>query len=165
MSDKIATSPAPGSAPLRMPIPTAYFPERHLTTATYPVPTTTAAAPGTDQPVYLIPAPAAGVYQPYYGVQRAVQDVYRDLPVYNAVPTSKVGAYPEGISFMQLKGGVPESGYVQVAYDGAGRQVYYTAAPYQAMAPMAAAAGCVATLNQNGKVAVNAKVPPQTSSV
>ncbi|XP_022765939.1 uncharacterized protein LOC111310808 [Durio zibethinus] len=180
MSDKIATSPAPGSAPLQMPIPTAYLPERHLTTAAYPVPTATAAALGTDlPPVYLIPVPTAGVYQqpptlrqvtipagqPYYGVQRVVQDVYREQPVYNAVPTTKVGAYPEGVSFMQPKGGVPESGYVQVAYDGAGRQMYYTAAPYQAMAPMAAATGDVAALNQDGKVAVNAKVPPQTPSV
>ncbi|XWS25420.1 hypothetical protein CRYUN_Cryun27aG0066800 [Craigia yunnanensis] len=176
MSDKTAMSPSPGSAPLQMPIPTAYFPERHLTTAAYPA---TPAAPGTDQSVYLIPAPAAGVYQqlptlrqvtrpaaqPYYGVQRVVQDVYREQPVYNAVPTTNVGAYPEGISVMQPKGGVPESGYVQVAYDGAGRHVYYTATPYQAMAPMAAAAGGVAALNQDGKVAVNAKSPPQTSSV
>ncbi|EOY15547.1 hypothetical protein QUC31_000594 [Theobroma cacao] len=178
VSDKIATSPAPVSVPLQMPIPTAYFPERHLTTAAYPVPAAAAAAPGTDQPVYLFQAPPAGVYQPpptlrqvpgpapqaYYGVQRVVQDVYREQPVYNAVPTTKVGAYPEGISVMQPKGGVPESGYVQVAYDGAGRQVYYTAAPYQAMAPVAIAGG-VAALNQDGKVAVNAQAPPQTSSV
>ncbi|XWS14873.1 hypothetical protein CRYUN_Cryun35bG0046400 [Craigia yunnanensis] len=175
MSDKIATSPAPGSAPLQMPFPTAYFPEQHFTTAAYPVPASTAVAPGTDQPVYLYPAPAAGVYQqhptlrqvtgpaaqPYYGVQRVVQDVYREQPVYNAVPATK--AYPEGVSVMQPKGGVAESGYVQVAYDGAGRQVYYTMAPYQAMAP--AVAGGVAALNQDGKVAVNAKAPPQTSSV
>ncbi|XP_022772267.1 uncharacterized protein LOC111314916 [Durio zibethinus] len=160
---KTSTSPAPVSVPLQMPIPTAYFPDRHLTTAAYPVPTATAAAPGTNQPVYLIPAPVAGVYQqpptlqqltgpasqPYYGVQ----------PVYNPVPTTKVGAYPEGISVMQPKGGVPEPGYVQVAYDAAGRQVYYTAAPYQAMAPMAAAAGGVAALNQEGNATVNAKAP------
>ncbi|XP_022750746.1 uncharacterized protein LOC111299671 [Durio zibethinus] len=178
MSDKIAASPAPGSAPLRMPMPQAYFPDQHLTTAAYPVPAATAVAPGTDQPVYIIPSPAAGVYQqpptlrqvtvpfgqPYYGVQRVVQDVYREQPVYNAVPTTNVGAYPEGISVMQPNGGVPESGYLQVAYDGAGRQVYYTTAPYQAMAP-AAAAGGVAPLNQDGKLAVNAKAPPQTSSV
>ncbi|XVF36542.1 hypothetical protein REPUB_Repub19eG0066700 [Reevesia pubescens] len=178
MSDKISTSPAPGSAPLQMPIPTAYFPERHLTTTAYPMPTiTSAAAPGTDQPYYLISAPAPGVYQqpptlrqvtgpagqPYYGMQRVVQEVYREQPVYNAVPTTKVGAYHEGISVMQPKGGVPESGYVHMAYDSAGRQVYFTASPYQAMAP-AAAGGGVATLNQDGKVAVNAKAPTQTSS-
>ncbi|XVE55651.1 hypothetical protein DITRI_Ditri03aG0175700 [Diplodiscus trichospermus] len=177
MSDKIAMPPAPGSAPLQMPIPTVYYPEQHLTTAAYPVPAATAATPGSDQPVYLIPASSAGIYQqsptlrqvtgpagqPYYGVQRLVQDVYRDQRLYNAVPS--VGAYPEGISVMQPKGGVPEPGYVQVAYDGAGRQVYYTASPYQAMAPASAAAGGVAALNQDGKVAVNAKAPPQTSSV
>ncbi|KAK8692406.1 hypothetical protein V6N13_075866 [Hibiscus sabdariffa] len=169
MSDKIASSPAPVSAPLQMPIQTAY-----LTNAAF-VP---AAAPPGNQPVYLIPAPAAGVYQqpptirqltvpagqPYYGVQRVVQDVYREQPVYNVVPASKVGAYPEGIPVMQSKGGVPESGYVQVAYDGAGRQVYYTAGPYQAVPPMMPASG-VQTPSQDGKVAVNSKVPPQTSSV
>ncbi|XVE95146.1 hypothetical protein REPUB_Repub02eG0071300 [Reevesia pubescens] len=179
ISDKITTSLAPGSAPLQMQIPTAYFPERHLTTAAYQIPTATSVTPGTDQQVCLIPAPAAGVYQPpatlrlmtgptgqpYYGLQRVVQDVYREQPVYNAVPTTKVGAYPEGISVMQPKGGVPESGYVHVAYDGAGRLVYYTTAPYQAMAPAAAATGGVAALNQDGKVVVNAKAPPQTSSV
>ncbi|OMP12195.1 Phox/Bem1p [Corchorus capsularis] len=173
MSDKTASSPAPGSVPLQMPIPTAYYQDRHLTTA-YQVPTVAAAAAqGTDQPVYLIPASAAGVYQqpptlravpgaapqPYYGVQRVVQDVYREQPVYNAVPNTKVGAYPEGISMMQPKGGVPESGYLQVAYDGAGRQVYY-----QVMTP-AVAGGGVAAVNQDGKVTVNAKAPPQTSSV
>ncbi|XWS24014.1 hypothetical protein CRYUN_Cryun28dG0065000 [Craigia yunnanensis] len=177
MSDKIATTQAPGSAPLQMPIPTAYFPEQHLTTAAYPAPAATAVAPGTDQPVYLFPAPAAGVYQqpptlrqvtgpagqPYYGVQRVVQDVHREQPVYNAMPTTNVGAYPEGISVMQPKGGFPEPMYVQVAYDGAGRQVYYTTAPYQAMPP--AAAGGVAAMNQDGKAAVNAKAPSQTSSV
>ncbi|XVF39692.1 hypothetical protein PTKIN_Ptkin01aG0053200 [Pterospermum kingtungense] len=180
MPDNIATSPAPGSsAALQMPIPAAYFPEQHITTTAYPAPAATAVAPGTDQPFYLFPAHAAGVYQqpatlrqvtvpagqPYYGMQRVVQEVYREQPVYNAVPSTKVGAYPEGISVMQPKGGVPESRYVQMAYDGAGRQVYYTAAapPYQAMAP-GAATGVVA-LNQDGKVAVNANSPPQTSSV
>ncbi|KAK5832571.1 uncharacterized protein LOC108449925 [Gossypium arboreum] len=163
--DKIATSPAPGSGttPMPTPMPTPYFPEQHVTTAGYPA-TAMALAQGTDQPVYLIPA--AGVYQqpptlrqvtgpagqPYYGLQRVVQDVYREQPVYNAVPTS----------VMQPKGGVPESRYVQVAYDGTGRQVYYTVTPCQAMAP-AATAGGVAALNQDGKVAVNAKAPPQTS--
>ncbi|KAK8552107.1 hypothetical protein V6N13_120531 [Hibiscus sabdariffa] len=164
MSDKVATSPAPVSAPMQMPIQTAY-----LTNAAYPVPAAAVAASG-NQPVYLIPAPAAGVYQqpptirqvtvpagqPYYGVQHVVQDVHREQPVYNAVPASKVAAYPEGIPVMQPKGG--ESGYVQVAYDGAGRQVYYTAAPYQAMPPMTPGSGVLA-LNQD------AKVPPQTSSV
>ncbi|KAH1064885.1 hypothetical protein J1N35_029872 [Gossypium stocksii] len=161
--DKIATSPAPGSGTTPMPMPTPYFPEQHVTTAGYPA-TAMALAQGTDQPVYLIPA--AGVYQqpptlrqvtgpagqPYYGLQRVVQDVYREQPVFNAVPTS----------VMLPKGGVPESRYVQVAYDGTGRQVYYTVTPCQAMAP-AATVGGVAALNQDGKVAVNAKAPPQTS--
>ncbi|KAE8658687.1 CBL-interacting serine/threonine-protein kinase 8-like [Hibiscus syriacus] len=171
MADKIAPSPAPVSAPMQVPIQTAY-----LTNAAYPVPAAAAAALG-NQPVYLIPAPAAGVYQqpptirqmtipggqPYYGVQHVVQDVYREQPVYNAMPASKVAAYPEGIPVMLPKSGVPESGYVQVAYDGAGRQVYFTAAPYQAIAPVTPAGG-VSAINQDGKVSVNAKVPPQSSS-
>ncbi|GMI90624.1 hypothetical protein like AT5G64430 [Hibiscus trionum] len=153
MPDKIAHPPAPGSAPLQMPIPTAYFHDQHLATAAYPTPAAIQVVQGTDQPVYLIPAayqqlptlrqvtgPAG---QPYYGLQRVVQDVY---------PTS----------VMQQQGGVPEPGYVQVAYDGAGRQVYYTAAPCPTMG---AVAGGVPAVNQEGKVPVNAKAPPQTSSV
>ncbi|KAE8666753.1 protein odr-4-like protein [Hibiscus syriacus] len=167
-SDKIASSPAPVSTPLQMPIQTAY-----LTNTAYPV---TAATPPGNQPVYLIPASAAAVCQPpqtirqvtvptgqpYYGVQHVVQDVYGEQLVYNAVPASKVGAYPKGIPVMQSKGGVPDSGYVHVAYDGAERQVYYMAAPYPAMALMTPVGG-VPALNQDGKVAVNAKVPPPTS--
>ncbi|KAL4331910.1 hypothetical protein GQ457_07G020820 [Hibiscus cannabinus] len=162
LPDKIATAPAPGSAPLQMPIPTAYFPEQNLATAAYPAPATIQVAQGTDQPVYLIPASypqlptlrqvAGSAGQPYYGLQRVFQDVYREQPVYNAVPTS----------VMQPQGGVPEAGtgYVQVAYDGTGRQVYFTVAPCPSVA------GGIAALNQEGKVTVNAKAPPpQTSSV
>ncbi|KAH1065453.1 hypothetical protein J1N35_030440 [Gossypium stocksii] len=170
MLDKIATSPVPVSTPLQMPIQTAY-----LTSAAYSVSSTAAPA---NQPVYLFPSPAAGVYQqpptiqqvtvpagqPYYGLQRVVQDVYREQSVYNAVPSTKVGAYTEGIQVLQPTGGMPESGYVQVGYDGAGRQVYYTAAPYQGM-PQMAASGSVPVLSQDGKVAANANAPPQTSSL
>ncbi|KAE8715843.1 putative Oxidoreductase, zinc-binding dehydrogenase family protein [Hibiscus syriacus] len=131
-----------------------------------------------NQQVYLIPASAAGVYQqppkirqviipagqPYYGVPHVVQDVYREQPVYNAVPASKVGAYAEGIPVTQSKGGVPDSGYVQVAYDGAGRQVYYTAPPYQVV-PLMTLVGGVPALNQDGKVALKSKVLPPTSSL
>ncbi|KAE8659226.1 putative Oxidoreductase, zinc-binding dehydrogenase family protein [Hibiscus syriacus] len=124
MSDKIAPSPAIVSAPLQMPIQTTF-----LTNAAYPVPAA-ATAPSGNQPVYLIPAPSAGVYQ-----------------------------QPPTIRQVTIPGG-----YVQVAYDGAGRQVYFTAAPYQAMPPGTPAGG-VSALNHDGKVAVNAKVPPQTSSV
>ncbi|XP_039069809.1 uncharacterized protein LOC120216455 [Hibiscus syriacus] len=121
-----------------------------------------------NQQVYLIPASAAGVYQqppkirqviipagqPYYGVPHVVQDVYREQPVYNAVPASVT----------QSKGGVPDSGYVQVAYDGAGRQVYYTAPPYQVV-PLMTLVGGVPALNQDGKVALKSKVLPPTSSL
>ncbi|GMI91031.1 hypothetical protein like AT5G64430 [Hibiscus trionum] len=166
MSDKVSPLPTPVSAPLQMSIQTAY-----ITNAAYPVPAAAAAAPG-NQPVYLISAHAVGAYQqpptirqvtvpagqPYYGVQHIVQDVYREQPVYNTVPASKVAAYREGIPVMQPQGGLPESGYVRVAYDGAGRQVYYTVAPFQAMSQMSPAGG-VPALNQDSKV------PPQTSSV
>ncbi|GKV33530.1 hypothetical protein SLEP1_g42031 [Rubroshorea leprosula] len=175
--EKVAPAPAPGSVPVQMQIPTAYYPERHIATAGYPV---TAAAPGTDQPVFLIPASATGVYtpaptlrpvtgpagQPYYGMQRVVQEVYREQPVYNPVPSTaavqqpKIGAFAEGISMVQPKTGVTEPTYVQVGYDGAGRQVYYTT-QYQGVPPVATGGGA---LNQDGKVAVNGK-PPQTSAV
>ncbi|GKV19929.1 hypothetical protein SLEP1_g30125 [Rubroshorea leprosula] len=174
--EKVAPALAPGSVPMQMQFPTAYYPERHIATAGYQV------APGTDQPVFLIPASAAGVYQapptlrqvagpagqPYYGVQRVVQEVYREQPVYNPVPATasvqqpKIGTYPaEGISVMQPKAGVTEPTYVQVGYDGAGRQVYYTT-QYQGVAPVTA--GGAAALNPDGKVVVNAKTT-QTPAV
>ncbi|KAF8404760.1 hypothetical protein HHK36_009649 [Tetracentron sinense] len=45
----------------------------------------------------------------------------------------KVGAYPEGVGMVRAASsggmGLAEAGYTQMAYDSAGRQVYYTTAP------------------------------------
>jgi len=112
-----------------MNLPGNYFPERVMTTGGgyHPV-----SATGTDhhQPVYLIPTPT-GVYQAvrpmtspigqaYYGVQRMVQEAYREQPVYNAVPQQQQpkvvgGAYStEGNSQMVQQ--PTEPGYTQVYY-------------------------------------------------
>lgn len=133
-------------------IPATYVSDRHMTTGGYHV----APPAGTEQqPVYLIPTPA-GVYQapglrpvtgpvgqPYYGVQRMVQEVYREGPVYNAgmgqaqaqaeaqqqqqQQQAKLGNYSEGVPMVQQqKVGVGEAGFAQVGYDSSGRPVYYT---------------------------------------
>ncbi|KAF5739801.1 hypothetical protein HS088_TW12G01012 [Tripterygium wilfordii] len=185
LSEKVLPTAAP--APVPMPIQAAYYQERHMTTAGYPVPAAHAAT-GTEQQVYLIQT-ASGVYQapalrpvtgqvgqPYYGVQRVGQDVYREQQMYSPVPPPtasfqqqpKVGGYTEGIGMVQPNTGVAEPGYVQVGYDGAGRQVYYTTAagvvpPYQAVATADGRQGGGA-VNQEGKVVQNAK-PTQNSSV
>ncbi|KAF5740122.1 putative Xin actin-binding repeat-containing protein 1 [Tripterygium wilfordii] len=182
-TQKLPEQVLPTPAPVPMPIPAAYYQERHMTTGGYPV-AAAPAATGTEQQVYLIQT-ATGVYQApalrpvtgqvgqhYYGVQRVGQDVYREQPMYSAVPPPtasfqqqpKVGAYTEGIGMVQPKTAVTEPGYVQVGYDGAGRQVYYTAPPpYQAVATADGRQGGGA-VNQEGKVVQNAK-PTQTSSV
>ncbi|XP_044511489.1 uncharacterized protein LOC123229636 [Mangifera indica] len=154
--EKIAPPPGAIPSPMQISVPSEYIPERHTTAANYPI----------EQAVYYIPAAsAAGVYsaptlrpvtgvtgQAYYGVQRVVQE----QPVYNAV------AAAAGSIQQQVKGGlVAEPGYVQVGYDGAGRQVYYTsaAAPaagvmaqYQAVAVDGKQGG--GALNQEGKTVV-----------
>ncbi|KAJ6954719.1 hypothetical protein NC652_006233 [Populus alba x Populus x berolinensis] len=94
---------------------------------------------GNKQPVYLLQAPAlrpvpGQVGKGYYGVQRVVQEVYNHVqqPAAGSIQlqkTTKAGG------LMQPKLGVAERGYLQVGYDSAGRQVYYTT-PYQA-APVA----------------------------
>jgi hypothetical protein len=125
-------TPAPATqipVPIPMNLPGNYFPERVMTTGGgyHPV-----SATGTDhhQPVYLIPTPT-GVYQAvrpmtspigqaYYGVQRMVQEAYREQPVYNAVPQQQQpkvvgGAYStEGNSQMVQQ--PTEPGYTQVYY-------------------------------------------------
>ncbi|XP_054788238.1 uncharacterized protein LOC129294124 isoform X3 [Prosopis cineraria] len=146
--EKVAPPPAPlhahtGPVPVPVSASAAFLPERHMTSAAYPL---GVSATGTDQqqPVYLIPTPAAmyhattlrpvtgPVGQPYYG------GVPRMVPaeMYNAAPPSslshtqpKVGAYNDTSGIVQQpKVGVSEPGYAQVAYDNAGRQVYYAAA-------------------------------------
>ncbi|KAJ7958881.1 Octicosapeptide/Phox/Bem1p domain-containing protein [Quillaja saponaria] len=169
--EKMAPPHAP--LPVRVPVqvPSAgYLPERHMTTAGYPV---SAAPTGTEQPVYLIPTPG-GMYQattmrqmtgqagqPYYGVQRMVP-----AEMYNAAtPGSlshsqpKVGTYTENTGMVRPNVAVAEAGYAQVGYDSAGRQVFYTAAPgevvpsYQVVtAGIDGRQGGGGALNQEGNV-------------
>lgn len=182
--EKVAPPPAPlhahtGPVPVPVSASAAFLPERHMTSAAYPL---GVSATGTDQqqPVYLIPTPAAmyhattlrpvtgPVGQPYYG------GVPRMVPaeMYNAAPPSslshtqpKVGAYNDTSGIVQQpKVGVSEPGYAQVAYDNAGRQVYYAAAasappsggvvpPYQvATAGIDGRQQGGGALNQEGKI-------------
>ncbi|XP_044476093.1 uncharacterized protein LOC123203710 [Mangifera indica] len=164
VTEKIAPPTGAIPMPMQISVPSAYIPERHMAAANFP----------SEQPVYYIPsASAAGVYsaptlrpvtgptgQAYYGVQRVIQE----QPVYNVVPTSA------SIQQQPKTGLVAEPGFVQVAYDGAGRQVYYTSAAvpaagvmtqYQAVAVDGRQGG--GALTQEGKVVVNNK-GPQTSS-
>lgn len=161
-------------------IPAAYWQERHMSTGGYPP------ASGTELPAYMIPS-SAGTYQTpmmrpmtgqvgqgYYGMQRMMPEVYREQPVYNAVQQQQqqpppfqqpknIGAYTMGT------GPTVEHGYAQVhtqvGYDGAGRQVYYTApggvvVQQQYQAADGRQGG--GAFNQEGKVVVKA---PQTSSM
>ncbi|OVA07317.1 Phox/Bem1p [Macleaya cordata] len=144
---KIPENTVPVGGPLKVPVapvppsvsvPAAYWPERHITAPPPPV-------SGADHPVYLIPAPS-GYYQPpttvrkvagqgYYAMPR---DVYREPPVYNVAPQQAqqrmVAGYGESVGMVRppvVGGGIAmaDGSYTQVAYDSAGRQVYYTAAP------------------------------------
>ncbi|XP_010254643.1 PREDICTED: uncharacterized protein LOC104595565 [Nelumbo nucifera] len=135
------TAPVPSPVPVTVPHPASYWPERHMTTAPYQPTTVTG-----EHPVYLIPTPA-GVYhapaahpiagqvgQGYYAMPRVLQDVYREPQVYSVGPPAaqpaKVGMYKEGgVGIVRPAAGaaaMAEAGYAQVAYDSAGRQVYYT---------------------------------------
>ncbi|KAK4742644.1 hypothetical protein SAY87_000645 [Trapa incisa] len=181
--EKVApAAQAPVSVPAPVQLPAGYLPERHLTSGSYAVTGT-----GTEQAVYYIPAPAGSylappTYRPaagpigpaYYGVQRLVQDAYREQSVYGAMPQPatiqqplKGGAHAtEGIQMVQSKLTMVEPGLTQMAYDSSGRQVYYTAAgggmmpAYQAAAAMAVdgwqGAG---PLNQEPGKAAAAKAP------
>ncbi|KDP41524.1 hypothetical protein JCGZ_15931 [Jatropha curcas] len=187
VTDKIAPPPTQVAMPVLMQVPAGYLPERHMTSAGYAIP-----APGTEQTVYHIPT-AGGIYQAsafrpvtgqvgqgYYGVQRVVQEVYREQPLYNPVPPPATAAslpQQQGVGVVQAKVGVAEQGYVQVGYDSAGRQVYYTTTQYQAATAPAPAPGPVVgldsrqgggagALNPDGKVQVtgaNVKAPQTTT--
>ncbi|XP_058069518.1 uncharacterized protein LOC131218760 [Magnolia sinica] len=139
-----APAPAPVPAPATVPVPTAvpqgYWQERQMMQASGYAP---AAATGVDQPVYFVSSPA-GVYQPApvrpvtsqvgqgYYVQRMVPDVYREQAVYSMGPpppaVQKVGPGPYvdgGMGVVRPQ--VADAGaYAQMAYDSAGRQLYYT---------------------------------------
>ncbi|XP_047327712.1 soluble scavenger receptor cysteine-rich domain-containing protein SSC5D-like [Impatiens glandulifera] len=153
----------PTQTPVPVSLPATYWPERHMSTATYqtaPHPTVTEQQQ--QQPMYLIQTPAgifhspamrpatSQVSQPYYGMQRTVQDLYRDQTGYSAVqpPSSiqlpKVGgggmsSYPEAFQMVRPQLTNEPPSYPPAMYDGAGRQVYYTTSagpmgtPYQAM--------------------------------
>ncbi|XP_039171331.1 uncharacterized protein LOC104449201 [Eucalyptus grandis] len=196
--EKVASpAPAPVGFPVPMQIPANFPSERHMTSGTYSI-----GGAGNEQPVYYIQAPAGnymgapqgmrpGTGQPsqgpFYGMQRAMPDIFREQPVYNAVPQApiqqqqqqqqqqppKLMAYStEGIQVMQAqpKVHVAEPGFPQVPqvmYDGSGRQVYYTAMPGSMAPPYQAAGdgrqgGGAGPANQEGKVVGRG---PQSSSI
>ncbi|XP_056167541.1 uncharacterized protein LOC115676457 [Syzygium oleosum] len=160
--EKVASpAPAPVAVPVPMQIPASFPSERHMTSGGY-----TIAGAGNEQPVYYVQAPAGSYMgapqamrpvtgQPgqagFYGVQRVMPDIFREQPVYNAVPQAPIqqqqppklmGYSTEGIQVMQAqpKVQVPEPGFHQMVYDGSGRQVYYTAMPGSMAPPYQAAA-------------------------
>lgn len=175
-------APPPSTLPAN--IPATYWQEKRVP-AGGGYPATVQATPGlTEQPVYMISAPA-GVYhtpatrqvtgqpgQGYYAM-RMGPDVYREQPpVYSMVqqtpvpanmptPAPKLPTYSEGPGMVRPTGvGMADVGYTQVGYDSQGRQVYYTAqggvvGPYQAMAAVGATSG---PLNQESGKAIPAKV-------
>ena len=166
--EKIAPAPVP--APVQMQIPPTYMPERHMTTAGGVYPMAAPPPPGAaEHQMYLIQTPT-GVYQAvrpvtgpvnqnYYGVQRVVQETYREQPVYNAVaPQGKIvgGAYNEGnIPVVQ------QQQQQQMYYTTQGGGVMAAAASYQTMAPVAVdsrqgGGGGGVVLNQEGKVVTKA---------
>ena len=110
--------------------------------------------------VYQAVRPVTGpVNQNYYGVQRVVQETYREQPVYNAVaPQGKIvgGAYNEGnIPVVQ------QQQQQQMYYTTQGGGVMAAAASYQTMAPVAVdsrqgGGGGGVVLNQEGKVVTKA---------
>ncbi|XP_059647946.1 uncharacterized protein LOC132294192 [Cornus florida] len=150
MSENLPPSTLPVTVPGTMSLPPQYWPEKQIMSGGFPATTI-----GTDQPVYMIPAPAGMYHTPiarpvtgptgqgYYAVQRMPPEVYRDQTVYGVMPppaaapptlppqVPKMAAYTEGIGMVRPPTpttGVVDTGYTQVAYDnGMGRQVYYTA--------------------------------------
>ncbi|KAI4337570.1 hypothetical protein L6164_015968 [Bauhinia variegata] len=164
--------PVPIPAPVSVPAQgTGFLAERHLTNTGFPLPAATAT--GTEQPVYLIQTPSgvfqatnlrpvtAPIGQPYYGVQRMVPSEVYNVPPPASLPHShsqpKVGGYTEISGMVQSKVGASESGYTQMGYDSAGRQVYYAATVAQPAQYQMAPAGVDGrqgggAMNQEGKV-------------
>ncbi|KAM4087260.1 hypothetical protein ACJW30_10G164700 [Castanea mollissima] len=146
--EKIAPAPVP--VPVQMQIPATYMTERHMTTAGGVYPMAPAPVPGpAEHQMYLIQTPT-GVYQAvrpvtnpvsqsYYGVQRVVQETYREQPVYNAVAQQgKVvgGAYNEGnIPVVQHQ--QQQQQQQQMYYTTQGGGIMAAAASYQTVAPVA----------------------------
>nr|DAD22207.1 TPA_asm: hypothetical protein HUJ06_023670 [Nelumbo nucifera] len=181
--EKMAAAPPP--IPVSVSLPATYWPDRHMATGGYSPAAET--VPGTEQPVYLIPAPGSVYHAPtgrsitgqigqnYYAMPRVVPEVYREAPppVYGVgAPTAaapavaaqaKVGAYADGGIGVIKPAAMADAGYTQIAYDGAGRQMYYytTAQPgivpqYQTITATsvdlrrAAAAAAAGVLSQEG---------------
>ncbi|KAF3960675.1 hypothetical protein CMV_014629 [Castanea mollissima] len=161
--EKIAPAPVP--VPVQMQIPATYMTERHMTTAGGVYPMAPAPVPGpAEHQMYLIQTPT-GVYQAvrpvtnpvsqsYYGVQRVVQETYREQPVYNAVAQQgKVvgGAYNEGnIPVVQHQ---QQQQQQQMYYTTQGGGIMAAAASYQTVAPVAVDSrqgGGGVVLNQEG---------------
>ncbi|KAF9609678.1 hypothetical protein IFM89_017857 [Coptis chinensis] len=149
-----------------------YYVHRNIPEKSVPVPVSTTPPPYMTGG-YLIPSPA-GMYQTSTAVQPVTGQVsqgyyavpqggYREQPVFTVGPPQpKIIARP---------GGAGETGYAQVAFDGAGRQVYYTAAPGSVMASSyqtvvgtggvdlrQVGGGGALNINQEGKVATTAAV-------
>ncbi|KAM4087261.1 hypothetical protein ACJW30_10G164700 [Castanea mollissima] len=162
--EKIAPAPVP--VPVQMQIPATYMTERHMTTAGGVYPMAPAPVPGpAEHQMYLIQTPT-GVYQAvrpvtnpvsqsYYGVQRVVQETYREQPVYNAVAQQgKVvgGAYNEGnIPVVQHQ--QQQQQQQQMYYTTQGGGIMAAAASYQTVAPVAVDSrqgGGGVVLNQEG---------------
>ncbi|KAJ6337668.1 hypothetical protein OIU76_007364 [Salix suchowensis] len=153
--------------PIGVVIPAVYLHEGHVRSTGCPL-----TYVGTDQPVYLLQAPAlrpvtGQVGRGYYGVQRIVQEAYNPVqqPAAGSIQLPKTTTVGGS---MQPKVGVAERGYLQIDYDSAGRQVYYTA-PYQAApVPTNEAVDCRqggGAVNQDGKVANGNFTTPQNSCV
>nr|GLL48162.1 uncharacterized protein LOC109170569 [Ipomoea trifida] len=122
------------------------WPERHITTGSYP--TNVAPVAASEPPVYLVQTPA-GVYQaqtvrpvtgqvsqPYYGMQRVVPEFYREQAVYGTVPPPSSfqqggGPHQPEVPIAMVRTAPPppppDHVYAHVSYDNVGRQVYYTA--------------------------------------
>ncbi|KAL6209481.1 hypothetical protein ACLB2K_020423 [Fragaria x ananassa] len=191
---KVPEKLPPVTVPPQIPAPAGYWPEKHVSSVGFPGTVTGALPEQQQQPMYMVSAGGGGgVYhappmvrsvtgptgQGYYQMQqqqRMPSDVYRDQPVYGAIPQpqqqiSNLPPQPPKYAATYAE----TTPYTQVAYDSVtGRQVYYTAQgggvvpPQQQQAYSAVGTAAVSGemrvaggLSQESKV-VGSKVP-QTS--
>ncbi|XP_077215408.1 uncharacterized protein LOC143849970 [Tasmannia lanceolata] len=109
----------------QIPVPAGYWPERQMGGYTSP------AVAGAESGMYMV-RPPAGVYQQqtmrpvtgqvgqgYYAMPRMMPEVYRESPVYGIGPTQ-----PQPGVVWPPTG---DAGYAQMAYNSAGRPVFYSA--------------------------------------
>ncbi|KAK1299666.1 hypothetical protein QJS10_CPB13g00302 [Acorus calamus] len=142
-------SPLPPAAAAAQ-VPATYWHDHQVATAAagggYP------SMVGSDQPMYLISVPTGrpmtgGPSQGYY--------IYREQPPMYGTAGPKLSPQYAVAGDMNVVGGAPTGrtvvtdagGFAQVAYGGAGRPVYYTAAPVATYPTMAAAAAMAASPN------------------